>query len=677
MTPLQVYASALVFSPERSVVRQIFQHEAPAWIIGMPAMEPTWNACLQTLMGHNTSGCSVAFSADGRFLASASTGGFARIWDVASGSCFSTIRVCPAYADKSDSGRRKAGGTVAFSAHGCWLAYGSPDGTVNILDLLAMGRLHTMKGHTEGVGSVAFSRDSSKIASASFDYTARIWDAKKGICLHTLRQGHINSVMSVAFSADDWLAAAFHDGTVMIWDAAKGECVKILRDHGQGPRSVAFSPDGRRLVSAGPTNVHIWNVGTGDRLLKLDNDDDERYFSVAFSANGRLIAIGSTDSIKLWDADNGALTHTLRGPDKFSRSVAFSPDSKRLASASNDWIVRIWDIPTMQAYTFEANRDREVDPVYFSVDGRMFATAPYSDSKIHIWSTSTGNCLQTFGHERLGVITDVNFSTDNLRLASASTLGSIKIWNTETGCCVQSIDKSHDRVALIENGKKLASAWSGLIEIRDVATGNCLHTLGNRNKGYMYKSFVKVSTGGQWLAYSVDGKTIRLWNTVNGVDVLPLEDHADDIRSIAFSEDERRFASASSGALKIWDVETGTCVKTVTTNFHHWDPCLSFDTNHQTRLHTRFGFLDLDVLPERTPPGEEATKKVCYRGYGIDISIQETWILRDGEKVLRIPPDYVSKFDVFASFMDGPVFVWVSHLGRVFRLRVSNLEYDA
>lgn len=157
----------------------------------------------------------------------------------------------------------------------------------------------------------------------------------------------------------------------------------------------------------------------------------------------------------------------MQGLNEIFRSVAFSPDSQRLVSGSDDGIVRIWDISTIQSGTSESHHVHEkVGSVFFSADGRMFATASDSDPSVKIWSTSLGNCLQTFDYNEH--IVDISFSTDNLHLASTSLSRSIKIWNTETGSCAQSIDKFDNYVsrgALIANGEQLASSSSGIIQI--------------------------------------------------------------------------------------------------------------------------------------------------------------------------------------------------------------------
>ena len=140
IAPLQVYASALVFSPTRSLIRELFKKEEPNWITLKPSVEPDWNACLQTLEGHNDSVTSVALSADGQRLASGSGDKTVKVWDTATGAC-----------------------------------------------------VQTLEGHDSLVASVAFSADGQRLASGSGDKTVKIWDAATGTCVQTL-EGHDNSV---------------------------------------------------------------------------------------------------------------------------------------------------------------------------------------------------------------------------------------------------------------------------------------------------------------------------------------------------------------------------------------------------------------------------------------------------------------------------------------------------
>ncbi|KAH5983249.1 hypothetical protein HBI84_248700 [Parastagonospora nodorum] len=287
--PLQTYASALLFSPVGSLIRQLFQHEAPKEITIRPALSDSWGACLQTLKGHSDRVRSVAFSHDSAQLASASDDSTVKIWDASSGACLQTLE-----------GYSSMVYSVAFSHDSAQLASASNDGTVKIWDASSGACVQTLKGHNGLVWSVAFSHDSAQLASASDESIVKIWDASSGACLQTL-EGHSSLVCLVAFSHDSAQLASASDSTVKIWDASSGACLQTLEGHSHYVSSVAFSHDSAQLASA------------------------------------------SDSTVKIWDASSGACLQTLEGYSHYVSSVAFSHDSTRLASASYDNTVKIWD----------------------------------------------------------------------------------------------------------------------------------------------------------------------------------------------------------------------------------------------------------------------------------------------------------------------------------------------
>ena len=334
--PLQVYVSALVFSPAGSLTREQWKKEEPGWIMTKPIMQSKWSPCLQTLEGHSDSVTSVVFSHDSRQLASASDDSTVKIWDAATGECLQTLE-----------GHSDSVTSVAFSHDSRQLASASDDRTVKIWDAATGECLQTLEGHSDWVTSVAFSHDSRQLASASGDRTVKIWDAATGECLQTL-EGHSDSVRSVVFSHDSrQLASASDDRTVKIWDAATGECLQTLDGHSDWVRSVVFSHDSRQLASAsGDSTVKIWDAATGECLQTLDGHSDS-VRSVVFSHDSRQLASASDDStVKIWDAATGECLQTLEGHSDSVTSVVFSHDSRQLASASDDSTVKIWDAAT-------------------------------------------------------------------------------------------------------------------------------------------------------------------------------------------------------------------------------------------------------------------------------------------------------------------------------------------
>jgi WD40 repeat protein len=245
IAPLQVYASALVFSPTRSLFRELFEKEEPNWITLKPRMESSWNACLQTLEGHGDSVNSVMFSADGQHLASSSHDGTVKIWDATTGACVQTLE---GYGDSVNS--------VVFSANGQRLASSSRDKIVKIWDATTGACVQTLEGHDYWVNSVAFSADGQRLASSSDDKTVKIWDATTGTCVQTL-EGHGYWVNSVVFSADgQHLASSSHDRTVKIWDAATGACVQTL-NVGRMLSRLSFDPTTNSLLT---TDIGLLNL---------------------------------------------------------------------------------------------------------------------------------------------------------------------------------------------------------------------------------------------------------------------------------------------------------------------------------------------------------------------------------------------------------------------------------
>jgi WD40 repeat protein len=233
--------------------------------------------------------------------------------------------------------------SVAFSPDGKVLASGSYDKTIELWEVATGRKITSLTGHSNYVLSVAFSPDGRVLASGSFDKTIKLWEVATGREINSL-SGHSNVVFYVAFSPDGKvLASGSGDKTIKLWEVATGREINTLSGNSFSVYSVAFSPDGKVLASgSSDKTIKLWEVATGREINTLSGYSDT-VSSVAFSPDGQVLASGSYDkTIKLWEVKTGRETHTLTGHSDLVMSVAFSPDGKVLASGSQDKTIKLW-----------------------------------------------------------------------------------------------------------------------------------------------------------------------------------------------------------------------------------------------------------------------------------------------------------------------------------------------
>ncbi len=304
-----------------------------------PAIPANMGNTLFTYQGHSDWVWSLAWSPDGRRIASASGDQTAQVWDATSGDHL--IR----YTGHTDSVY-----SLAWSSGSGRVASGSNDKTVQVWNPDFGDHFYTYTGHKGWVWSVAWSPDGTRIASAGGDNTAQVWNAVDGGHAYVYR-GHSAPVHAVAWSPDGkHIASASADGTVQVWDAAYGIHIYTFQPLFTSIWSVAWSPDGKRIAAACDNKtVQVWDAANGDHLFVYYGHTDFVY-AVAWSPDGkRLASAGDDKTVQVWDATgddtgvtNGSLIYKYTGHSASVRTVAWSPDSKLIASGSWDKTVRVW-----------------------------------------------------------------------------------------------------------------------------------------------------------------------------------------------------------------------------------------------------------------------------------------------------------------------------------------------
>ncbi|VUC30961.1 unnamed protein product [Clonostachys rosea] len=616
--PLQVYAAPLVFSPSESQIKNLFRRKRPKWTFNDIPLEEKWNSSTFTLEHGGEQVKSTVFSTDGKLFFSVSSTGKVRTWDTTTGDCldtisndrhWSTVLVCD-------------GKPRAFSR--------AVEGKIHVLDLTTGAEIQTLIIPDVEYPEVIGTNNSKTVVIGSSDIIT-IWKPDTAELLDTINlrvtKRTIGSPLDIcnnilAISSIDLLTSTVF---IKIWDLQKKKLLRTLDGHKRNLDWLVFAGDDSRLITASyDQTIKLWDVDR-KKCLQTFQAENNRITQAIPLDKGKRIMLGAADgALMIWDVKTGECVDTLHAHSSYIESFASSAKSHLLASGSRDGTIKIWDMTELATQGLGHTQDTDdtsasevhlgqVNAVAVSNDGR-YAASGGVDGKILVWDAHDGVLLTTIqGHAK--PVRSIKFSKDGKQLATASEDFEAKVWDVEKGICCHTLvheKKEVNAVVFHPDGRLLTASSDRLIRLWDLETESCVNIECDEEPVLLV-----LSNDGERLASLERRGRVKLWDVGTG-DPVPIPE--------AFSVPE---GNASTYEFR---TREHTALRTKRNAF----PIKSLAQNESWSTREPRNKIDLTSVLETLLEG----KPEFSAPDGFMVSVDKSWILRDGKKILWLPAEF-------------------------------------
>jgi WD40 repeat protein len=404
-------------------------------------------------------------------------------------------------------------------------------------------------GHTAEVNDAQFSLDGKKIITISNDKTGKIWDTERGLLLANLK-GHKDSVFKGNFSPNgETILTVSNDGTAKLWNAVSGMLVQNFGDKKNKVADADFSKDGKYIFALfADSTLKLFDVVSGQLKYKIKNTKDVNYSAAMNASNTQIATIGNDFNVRLWEVSSGKLLKVLKGHRGLINYIDYSPDGTKLISSSNDSTARVWTNSGLPLFVIKSP-----DGIMFSrfsPDNKKICTATFNNI-ITISDSNTGALLNKLDGQD-GELTSIEFSPDGALLVSTYDQ-SAQIWDMNSGRTIRIINLPYgiSKARFNNDGTKIVTALKNEVAVVwDINTEEEILDL----DGHTYLSYnYNFSKDSKRMVSASDDGIARIWDENSKITNI-LIGHAEAINSAEFSNDGKWVITASNDStIKIWD----------------------------------------------------------------------------------------------------------------------------